>query len=112
MKPPRLHRRLLLEAPGRTPDGAGGYATTWSALGTLWAELDPGTARVSSQPGGPSARLPLRVTVRAAPQGAPSRPEPGQRFRDGARTYAIASVAAADPQGRFLQCLAHEEVAL
>ncbi len=112
MRAPRLSRRLVLEAPARTPDGAGGFATEWTALGTLWAEIDPRATRLSAQPGGQEARQPLRVTVRGAPPSAPSRPQPGQRFRSGAGTYAIVSVSPADPQGRFLHCLAHEETTL
>jgi head-tail adaptor len=112
MTAPRLSRRLVLEAAVRTPDGAGGFATQWTALGTLWADLAPRAARLSAQPGGQEARQPLRVTVRGAPPGAPSRPQPGQRFRIGDATFAIVSVAPADPQGRFLHCLAHEETTL
>lgn len=112
MRSPRLSRRLQLEAPVRNPDGAGGFVTTWTTLGTLWAELEPGTTRVAAQPGGTESRLPIRVVVRAAPLGAPRRPVAGQRFRDGTRLYAIASVTQADPLGRFLTCLAHEELAL
>lgn len=51
----------------------------------------------------------FRITVRAAPQGAPSRPTPLQRFRDGARLFAIEAVTEADPEGRFLVCFAREE---
>ena len=112
MKAPRLSRRLVLEAPTRVPDGAGGFTCTWAALGTLWADLVPGTPRLSDRPGAAEQRLPLRVTLRGAASGAPSRPVPGQRFREGARLYAIQSVAEADPDGRFLLCLAHEETAL
>jgi head-tail adaptor len=50
-----------------------------------------------------------RITVRAAPQGAPSRPKPSQRFRDGARIFSIDAVTESDPGGRFLVCFATEE---
>ena len=112
MRELRLQRRLVLEAPARTPDGLGGFTSAWTPLGTLWAEVLPGTPRVQDQPGATEARLPLRITLRGAPPGAPSRPRPGQRFRDGARLYPITHVAEADPQGRFLLCLASEETAL
>ena len=36
---PHLSRQLVLEDPRRLPDGAGGYVESWSALGTLWAEV-------------------------------------------------------------------------
>jgi head-tail adaptor len=112
MRTPRLNRRLSLEQPIRTPDGAGGFATAWEGLGTLWAEVDPGTTRFAAQAGGTGTRLPVKVTVRAAPYGAPSRPEPGQRFRDGDRTYGIVSVMLGEHGGRFLECYTREEGAL
>ena len=112
MRTPRLSRRLVLEAPARSPDGAGGFTTAWSALGTLWADIAPGPARVADRPGAAEHRLPLRITLRGAPLGAPSRPVPGQRLREGARLYAVQSVAEADPEGRYLVCVAHEETAL
>jgi head-tail adaptor len=34
-----LSRRLVLEAPDRVPDGAGGFSETWVALGHVWAEI-------------------------------------------------------------------------
>ncbi len=111
MRDPRLRRRLTLEAPIRNPDGSGGFSKGWFELGCLWAEVALAGARLAAQPGATETRIPLRVTVRAAPFGSPSRPEPGQRFRDGARVFPIASVAE-DAQGRFLLCLAHEEAAL
>jgi head-tail adaptor len=49
--------------------------------------------------------------VRGAPVGVPSRPEAGQRFREGSRVYRIEAVAEKDPQGRYLTCFATEEVA-
>ncbi len=112
MAAPRLNRRLVLEAPVRVPDGAGGQEESWVELGTVWAELRARTGRDAE---GEEAHLSVtgyRVTLRAAPYGAPSRPLPGQRFRDGARILAILSVAEADSDGRYLTCTAQEEVAL
>jgi head-tail adaptor len=51
-----------------------------------------------------------RIVVRAAPPGAPSRPQAGQRFREGGRLFAIRAVAEAGGAGRFLVCFAEEEV--
>ncbi|MCX8509264.1 MAG: head-tail adaptor protein, partial [Rhodobacteraceae bacterium] len=51
-----------------------------------------------------------RITVRGAPQGAPSRPKPEQRFRDGTRLFRITAVTEADGDGRYLTCFAREEV--
>jgi len=105
MRRPNLSRRLLLEAPLRVADGAGGYNEVWQPLGNVWGEVAPRTGRES----GDVARMGYKITVRAAPQGAPSRPTPSQRFRDGSRLFFIDAVTEADPEGRFLICFATEE---
>ena len=107
-----LTRRLVLEAPERAPDGAGGFAETWVALGTLWAELVARTGRERGGESVPVSATAYRITVRAAPVGATARPRPGQRFREGARVFRIEAVAERDAGARFLVCFAEEEVAL
>lgn len=109
MKVPHLSRQLVLEAAVRTSDGAGGYAMSWQALGTVWAEMTFGTGREAE---GEEVRLYsaiCRITLRAAPQGAPSRPIPGQRLRDDARIFMIEAVTECDAEGRFLICHTKEE---
>lgn len=111
MKAPHLNRRLVLEAPSRTADGAGGFDETWAPLGEVWAEV---TARVGSErreAGMPVSSVAYRIVVRAAPQGAAMRPEPGQRFREGARVFMIRAVAERGADTRHLVCFADEEVA-
>lgn len=111
METPRLNRELVLEERQRTPDGAGGYTEAWVALGTLWADLRPGSGREEAFEGVTLSSVGLRIIVRAAPPGAPSRPRPDQRFREGDRRYRIVAVTERDPSGRYLTCFAHEEVA-
>lgn len=110
MSVPRLNRALVLEEAGRVADGAGGYATSWVAIGTLWAEVKPGTGRERAGEFVTLATVPYRITVRAAPPGSPSRPRPEQRLRDGSRIFRILAVSEADPAGHYLACFAHEEV--
>lgn len=107
MSRPDLTRRLVLEAPERVPDGAGGFTETWVARGRVWAEVVPRGA--GREVDAASSRLNLRITVRAAPQGAPSRPTAAMRFRDGARLYRVEAVTEADASGRTLVCFATEE---
>lgn len=107
----RLSRALVLEAPVRVPDGAGGFSESWEALGTLWADVRPGSGRDRAAEFATLSTVKFRIVVRAAPQGAPSRPEAGQRFRDGGRVFPIAAVSEWDALGRFLLCTASEEVA-
>ncbi len=105
----RLTRPLLLEARQAVADGLGGFSESWAALGTLWAEVVAGTGREAAGEEVTLASIPYRITVRGAPQGAPSRPKAGQRFRDGARLFAIVTVTEADAAGRYLTCVAREE---
>ncbi|MEH6776306.1 MAG: head-tail adaptor protein [Cereibacter changlensis] len=104
-----LGRALVLERPVRVADGAGGHAESWVALGTLWAEVAPGSGRDVAGEEVTLASVPCRITVRAAPFGAPSRPVAGQRFREGGRVFAILAVSERDAGGRYLTCFAREE---
>jgi len=107
---PRLSRELALEAPVRVADGSGGFAESWTELGRLWAEVVARTGRERDGAGLPLAQVAYRITVRAAPVGAPSRPQPRQRFREGARVFRIEAVAERDPEGAYLTCFAREEM--
>ena len=111
MSLPHLNRKLVLEHAVRTPDQSGGYATVWSTLGALWAEIAPGTGAERGANALALSRVPLKITVRAAPVGSDARPMAGQRFREGPRIYSILAVAERDTQARFLVCHAQEEVA-
>ncbi|MGK7652584.1 head-tail adaptor protein [Roseovarius sp. B08] len=106
-----LNRQLLLQEAERAPDGAGGFSEAWVTLGNLWANIRAGSGREASGEAASVSKTSFRITVRAAPFGAPSRPKPGQRFRDGARVFAIEAVAERDPGARFLTCYCTEEVA-
>jgi head-tail adaptor len=109
MTAPRLNRKLVLEAPVQLPDGAGGLAESWVVLGALWAEVKAGTGREVEEDFLTLSTVPYRITVRAAPPGAPQRPRPEQRFREGPRTYRILAVAESDATARYLTCVAREE---
>jgi SPP1 family predicted phage head-tail adaptor len=38
----RLNRRVVIEQPVLSADGAGGNSLSWSVLATVWAEVEPG----------------------------------------------------------------------
>ncbi|PTX04746.1 head-tail adaptor protein [Pararhodobacter aggregans] len=103
-------RPMALEEALATPDGAGGYTTTWSALGTLWCELRAGAGSERRGLIAPEGRMLFRIFLRAAPQGSPQRPRPGQRLTEGARIFTILAVSEADAAGAWLVCHAREEV--
>ena len=111
MAEPRLNRSLVLEAPVKVTDGAGGYARTWERLGVLWAEVTPLAGRETAQGQATRSRVPLRITVRAAPHAAPSRPKAGQRFAEGTRVFNILAVTEVGDHAQYLLCHADEEVA-
>lgn len=112
MSTPRLNRCLILEAPTRNSDGAGGYVESWSALGVIWAELTARAGRETSAAGARVSTAPYRIVVRGAPVGHPERPIAGQRYREDNRIFHIRSVSERDPAGRYLVCAADEEVAV
>lgn len=106
MSAPLLTRRLVLEAPQRAADGAGGFSEAWQALGTHWAEVVP---RGAGREIGDNSALKLKITLRATPVGAPSRPTAAMRFREGPRVFDIEAVTEADATVRYLICFATEE---
>ena len=105
-----MNRKLVLEDPVQVPDGSGGFAETWVVLGELWAEVKAGTGREKAGEFVTVSSVPYRITVRGAPVGAPSRPKPDQRFREGIRLFRIKAVTERDPQAHYLTCFAYEEV--
>lgn len=110
MSGPSLDRRMVLEAPLRVADGAGGFDLTWGVKGVLWAELSPGSGREAAGVEVLVAQTPYRITVRGAPVGSGARPNPEDRLRDGTRVFTILAVTEADARGQYLICFAREEV--
>lgn len=106
----RLNRPMVLETAQVSPDGAGGQALAWVALGTLWCELRAGAGGERRGEIIPEGQMRFRIYMRAAPQGSPQRPRPDQRLREGQRLFRILAVSEADPAGGFLVCHAREEV--
>lgn len=108
MTAPDLTRRLTLEARVDAPDGGGGVAQSWVALGAHWAEMRP-SAAVERTFGGVEASLVThRVTLRWAPFGAASRPVAHQRFREGDRVFDILGVTEADTRNAWLTAWVRE----
>lgn len=106
---PKLNRKLNLETLYRTRDDAGGYTESWHSLGVLWASVLPGSGREAELEGLTISSVPYKITVRAAPIGAASRPKPGQRLRDGSRNFRLVAVTEAKTDARYLICFAREE---
>lgn len=101
--PGRLSRRLVLEAPVATPDGAGGMVTAYRSVARLFAAIDPQGPQEQEDTGFASFPRLLRITLRYR-----SGLATGQRFRLGTRTLVIEAVADPDETGRYLQCTCRE----
>lgn len=105
-----LNRRLELEAPQHSPDGAGGRVRGWSTLGVLWGRVEPRSGRFAEGAVGAVSRRGFRITLRAAPVGHGARPVPGQRLRMGQRLFRIEAVTEREPEALYLICDCEEEV--
>jgi SPP1 family predicted phage head-tail adaptor len=79
-----LNRRLVLEAPVETDDGAGGVTRSYQAATTLWARVTPAAARAVVAADSLAALVTHRIVVRA-----PRTITGLHRFRDGARIFRV-----------------------
>lgn len=95
--PGKLNRRLVLEAPAITPDGAGGVVRIYQTLTTLWAALMPVSARDGVLADGLGNTVTHRITIRSGPEVTTR-----HRFRLGARIFEIAAIRNRDGESRFL----------
>src|SRR3954464_13241170 len=94
--PGDLTRRLVLQAPAETPDGAGGVTRGYTAVTTLWASVEPVSARNSVIADAGGAAVPPRIVIRRR-EGLTTR----HRFVEGGATYRIVSLRG-DATRRFL----------
>ena len=81
----------------------------WVAVGSVFARLEAMSGREALASEAGVSRVPYRITVPAAPFGAPSRPTARQRFRHGARIFEIVAVRETGQARQFLECHAIEE---
>jgi len=65
--PGDLNRRLVLEAPAETDDGAGSVTRLYDIVTTLWAQVVPRSAVSSIAADRVGAVVRYRVIVRARP---------------------------------------------
>ena len=94
--PGELNRRLVLEAPVESADGAGGVTRGYAAEMTLWASVEPVSARNAVIADAPGATVTHRIVVRRR---APITTR--HRFVDGTTVYRIVSLRD-DATRRFL----------
>lgn len=105
---PNLNRKLVLEELVRVADGMGGFDESWAVLGNMWAAIDARGGAERLIGGREVTVTKYKITTRAAPFGAPSRPRPDQRFRQGSRVFDILAVAEMDGAAQYLEIWAEE----
>jgi SPP1 family predicted phage head-tail adaptor len=103
--PGLLNRRLVLEAPAESADGAGGVTRTFTTVATLWVSVTPVSAAREIE----AARLGARVTHRLHLRFSDDITT-RHRFRDGSRIYRIVTLRDRDGRKRFLEVEAEERV--
>jgi len=64
MRAGELRHRLVIESPQRVNDGAGGAITTWLEVATIWANVQPVTAREQRSADQRTQKTSHRITVR------------------------------------------------
>jgi SPP1 family predicted phage head-tail adaptor len=97
-----LNRRLVLEAPIETADGAGGVTRLYDVVTTLWAHVEPVSARADVAAGGLGAALRFRIVIRRR-----SDVTTRHRLLDGTRSFRILSCRESADR-RFLEIDAEE----
>ena len=103
--PGSLRTQLSLQDPTETPDGSGGFATTWVERATVWAALEPASQRLEAWGQRQVSEAGTRITIRFR-----SDVRVGQRLVSASKTYRIELVSDLDGTGRYLICHAREEV--
>jgi SPP1 family predicted phage head-tail adaptor len=101
--PGTLNRRLILEAPVESADGAGGVTRSYEAVATLWASVEPKSAREGTAADALGANVTHLIRMRYSADITLR-----QRFRDGDRLYRI--VAIRERGRRFLDIDAEQRV--
>ena len=103
--PGLLSRRLTLEVPVETADGAGGVTRSFEAVATLWAQVTEVSAARALEADRAGARISHRIVIRFADDITTR-----HRLRDGDRVFRIVALRNADGRRRFLQIEAEEIV--
>lgn len=91
-----LNRRLTLQEPVETADGAGGVTRTYADVTTLWASVVPVSARYDIVAAGAGATVTHRITIRSGVDITTR-----HRFTEGARIYQVVDVRDEDASRRF-----------
>ncbi len=100
--PGDLNRRLTLQAPVESADGAGGVTRSFADVATLWAQVTPTGARADTAAGSLGALLRYRIVIRARADVTTR-----HQFVEGDRVYRVVAVRDSADR-RFLEIEAEE----
>jgi SPP1 family predicted phage head-tail adaptor len=92
----KLNRRLELQQPAETPDGAGGVTRSYGIVARLWASVEPVSARRAVEADAGGATITHRITIRKR-----ALVTTRHRLVEGANVYRIVSLREDDTR-RFL----------
>ena len=99
-----IAHRVVIERPVRSEDDAGGATIAFETLATVWAAIEPLTAREDPASGRLATRITHRVTIRWRDDVTGA-----MRLRHRGRILRIASLRDASEDRRFLTIDAEEE---
>jgi SPP1 family predicted phage head-tail adaptor len=102
--PGELNRRLVLQAPVESDDGAGGVARSYQTVTTLWAQVTPVSQRAAVEADSLGGVLRYHIVIRYR-----SDVTTRHRLQEGARLYRILS-ARESADRRFLEFEAEERI--
>jgi SPP1 family predicted phage head-tail adaptor len=103
--PGQLDRRLVLEEPVETPDGAGGVTRSYATVTTLWAAVRPSRAEGEIVAAATGATVTHRILIRSRTDVTTR-----HRLRDGLRIFRIVALRDPDGDGRLVEIVAEERV--
>lgn len=101
--PGRLRHELALEECSYLPDSFGGHTETWAEIASLFAMIEPVSARSVFGAGQSLETVTHRITIRWRGHVAS-----GMRFRRQGRVFSIVTVHDPDESGRYLVCQVKE----
>ncbi len=98
-----LRRKLILETPVDTPDESGGFSRAWSALASVWCEIESLRGDTTFAASSEETTLTHRIRLRWRPD-----VDNAARLRWGSRAFAVVSAIDADAARRYLICHCRE----
>lgn len=98
-----LKHRVTIEAPVKTPDGAGGFTTSYSTIATVYAAIWPVSASEQVQAMQATMTITHKITIRYR-----SVLKGSWRLKYGNKYYSIVSIINPNMDNKFLTILAKE----